>query len=154
MKTIEDLVLTSAAYTIAQEAMAQLRSAIHQLLSEHPAGLSEGQIGLALGLKSAQIEDSSTIAALMLALMEAEGAIALDSAASIWKVTGTAAADAHVKNQSKYDSFRVTKSETSFASIRVFTDSSSIDSSEPPSVRRARQAARALKVNSRSKKRT
>jgi hypothetical protein len=69
----------SAAYGLAQDAMAKLREAIHLLLAcNGDDGLTNAQIGRSLGIYSGHVGHEGHISRTLLALMEAEGVVQQD----------------------------------------------------------------------------
>lgn len=74
----------SRAYILAQEAMARLRSSIHILLEESPRGLTNAELGRALGIYSGHVGHEGHMSRTVLALMEAEGVVQQDSASKLW----------------------------------------------------------------------
>lgn len=76
----------SLAFTMAQEAMAKLRSAIHLLLEESPAGLTNAEIGRALGIYSGHVGHEGHMSRTILALMESEGVVQQDPTNKLWRL--------------------------------------------------------------------
>jgi len=62
-------------YTIAQTAMAQLKGAIHTLLSSNPDGLRNSEIGRALGIYMGHVEHEGHIPRTLLAIMQNEDVV-------------------------------------------------------------------------------
>jgi hypothetical protein len=83
----------SEPYTLAQDAMAKLRSAVHMILEATPVGLSNARIGRSLGIYSGHVGHEGHISRTILALMEAEGVVEQDKATKLWTLrTGEPAA--------------------------------------------------------------
>lgn len=74
------------AYILAQEAMAKLRSAIHLMLENAPAGLTNARIGRSLGIYSGHVRHEGHISRTILALMEAEGVVEQDRSSKVWRL--------------------------------------------------------------------
>lgn len=74
-------------YPLAQQAMADLRSAIWLLLEAAPVeGLKNSQIGRALGIYSGHVGHEGHISRTILALMQAEGVVEQDTASKCWRL--------------------------------------------------------------------
>jgi hypothetical protein len=74
-------------YYLAQTAMAQLKAAIHLLLSNAPAaGLRNADIGRSLGIYAGHAEHEGHIPRVCLALMEAEGVVEQDKSTKLWRL--------------------------------------------------------------------
>jgi len=77
---------TDNPYYLAQSAMAELKSAIHLLLSDAPDGLKNVEIGRALGIYTGHVRHEGHIPRTLLAIMEAEGVVKQDEETKIWKL--------------------------------------------------------------------
>lgn len=74
-------------YFLAQSAMAQLKSAVHQLLaSAGPPGLKNSEIGRSLGIYKGHVEHEGHIPRTLLAIMEEEGVAEQDKATKAWRL--------------------------------------------------------------------
>ena len=73
-------------YLMAQAAMAQLKSAVHQLLSERPSGMKNIEIGRTLGIYMGHVEHEGHIPRTLLAIMEAEGVVEQDRETKVWRL--------------------------------------------------------------------
>jgi hypothetical protein len=72
-------------YMMAQSAIAQLKAAMHQLLASAPSdGLTNADIGRALGIYSGHVGHEGHIPRTLLALMEAEGVVQQDAHSKKW----------------------------------------------------------------------
>lgn len=70
---------------LAQDAMANLRGAVHLLLANDGSeGLSNAQIGRSLGIYSGHVGHEGHISRTILALMEAEGVVRQDTKTKRW----------------------------------------------------------------------
>ncbi len=76
----------SEPYSIAQQAMAQLKSAIWLLLSQSPSGLTNAVIGRSLGIYSGHVGHEGHISRTLLAIMEAEGVVEQAPSDKTWKL--------------------------------------------------------------------
>jgi hypothetical protein len=75
------------AYLLAQNAMAQLKAAVHQVLSSAPAvGLKNSDIGRMLGIYMGHVEHEGHIPRTLLAIMEAEGVVEQDKDTKSWRL--------------------------------------------------------------------
>jgi DNA-binding IclR family transcriptional regulator len=75
----------TSAYHLAQQAIADLKSAIHQLLSEAgETGLTNAEIGRTLGIYTGHVGHEGHIPRTLLAVMEAEGVVSQDTQAKRW----------------------------------------------------------------------
>lgn len=75
------------AYKLAQEGMANLRSAVHMMLVQAPeAGVSNAEIGRSLGIYSGHIGHEGHISRTILALMESEGVVEQDKVTKAWRI--------------------------------------------------------------------
>lgn len=74
-------------YAMAQSAIAQLKAAVYQLLaSAPPDGLTNADIGRALGIYSGHVGHEGHIPRTLLALMEAEGVVQQDASSKKWRL--------------------------------------------------------------------
>ncbi|ESX18302.1 hypothetical protein X747_06440 [Mesorhizobium sp. LNJC384A00] len=74
-------------YLMAQSAMAQLKAAIHMLLSQAPQqGLRNSEIGRQLGIYMGHVEHQGHIPRTLLSIMESEGAVEQDKATKCWRL--------------------------------------------------------------------
>ena len=79
-------------YHQSQQALAQLKSAIHSLLSQHyEAGLKNSEIGRLLGIYAGHVGHEGHIPRTLLAIMEAEGVVEQDSETKRWAIERTIA---------------------------------------------------------------
>ncbi len=76
----------SQSYFLAQSAMAQLKSAIYQVLAEAPGGLKNSEIGRILGIYMGHIEHEGHIPRTLLAIMESEGVVEQEKESKAWKL--------------------------------------------------------------------
>ena len=75
-------------YFLAQTAIAQLKAAIHLVLSSAaPGGLRNSDIGRLLGIYMGHVEHEGHIPRTLLALMEAEGVVQQDKATKLWSLS-------------------------------------------------------------------
>ena len=75
------------AYASAQNAMALLKTAVHNLLSHGGhEGLTNAQIGRSLGIYAGHVRHEGHISRTILALMEAEGVVYQDTTTKIWYI--------------------------------------------------------------------
>lgn len=74
----------SNAYILAQDAMAKLRSAVHLLLEQCSEGLTNAELGRALGIYSGHVGHEGHMSRTILALMESEGVVQQDPANKLW----------------------------------------------------------------------
>jgi len=74
-------------YLLAQTAMAQLKAAVHQVLSHGPAeGLKNSDIGRLLGIYMGHVEHQGHIPRTLLAIMESEGVVEQDKDTKSWRI--------------------------------------------------------------------
>ena len=77
----------SNGYFIAQRAIADLKSAVRDLLQEAPEeGLKNAQIGRSLGIYSGHKEHEGHISRTLLAMLEAEGVAEQDPHTKNWRL--------------------------------------------------------------------
>jgi hypothetical protein len=81
-----------AAYQMAQEAMAGLKSSVYLLLQESPEGLTNAAIGRSLGIYAGHAGHEGHISRTILALMEAEGVVEQNAATKAWTLRPQATA--------------------------------------------------------------
>ena len=75
------------AYSLAQRAMADLKSAVYALLKHSPQdGMRNADIGRALGIHAGHIEHEGHIPRTLLAIMEKEGVVKQDSQSKLWSL--------------------------------------------------------------------
>jgi hypothetical protein len=72
-------------YTRAQKAMAELKGIIRELLSEHPDGLINAEIGRALGIYGGHKRHEGHISRTLLEALHNEGIVTQD-AKKIWRL--------------------------------------------------------------------
>lgn len=73
------------AYQIAQRVMADLKGAVCEMIASAPdTGLTNAEIGRALGIYSGHIGHEGHISRTLLAIMEAEGVVHQDKATKRW----------------------------------------------------------------------
>lgn len=75
------------AYHLAQSAIADLKTAIHAVLSQAPQGLKNAQIGRTLGIYSGHIGHEGHISRTLLAMLESEGVAEQDQNTKVWRLT-------------------------------------------------------------------
>ena len=76
------------AYHLAQRAMADLKAAVLRIISESgPDGLTNAEIGRALGIYSGHVGHQGHIPRSLLALMEAEGVVKQHASSKRWRAT-------------------------------------------------------------------
>jgi hypothetical protein len=73
-------------YMIAQMAIAQLKSAIHLLLSQSPHELKNVEIGRLLGILMGHVRHEGHIPRALLAIMEAEGVVEQNPSTKAWRL--------------------------------------------------------------------
>jgi len=73
-------------YNKAQKAMAEIKSAIHQLLTVNTVGMKNSEIGRALGIYAGHQGHEGHISRTLLAIMEAEGVVAQDKETKKWSL--------------------------------------------------------------------
>lgn len=77
----------SDAYSTAQQAMAQLKSAVFATLARHNSeGLANSDIGRSLGIYTGHIKHEGHISRTILAIMEAEGVVEQNKETKLWKL--------------------------------------------------------------------
>lgn len=76
----------SKPYLMAQEAVAQLKAAIHMLLANSPEGLKNSDVGRALGIYRGHVEHEGHIPRTLLAMMESEGVVEQDKETKVWSL--------------------------------------------------------------------
>jgi DNA-binding IclR family transcriptional regulator len=74
------------AYRLAQSAIANLKAAIHAVLSTSPQGLTNAQIGRTLGIYSGHIRHEGHISRTLLAMLESEGVAERDPKTKCWRL--------------------------------------------------------------------
>lgn len=75
----------SEAYNLAQRAISDLKTAIHSILMEHPDGLSNAEIGRALGIYHGHSgKHEGHISRVLLQLMQVEGILSQDEKTKKW----------------------------------------------------------------------
>ena len=81
-------------YNRAQQAMAAMKAAIHELLSGcGQSGLSNAQIGRALGIYSGHEGHEGHISRALLAIMQKEGVVEQDGTSLRWRLRSHAAGE-------------------------------------------------------------
>jgi hypothetical protein len=74
-------------YLLAQTAMAQLKAAVHQVLTKGPQdGLKNSDIGRLLGIYMGHVEHEGHIPRTLLAIMESEGVVEQDKETKAWRL--------------------------------------------------------------------
>jgi hypothetical protein len=73
-------------YMLAQGAIAQLKSAIHLLLSKPPHELKNVEIGRLLGILMGHVRHEGHIPRALLAIMEAEGVVEQNPSNKTWRL--------------------------------------------------------------------
>lgn len=77
----------SQSYNLAQRAIADLKTAIHSVLVDHKDGLSNAEIGRALGIYHGHSgQHEGHISRVLLELMQAEGLLSQDKKTKRWVV--------------------------------------------------------------------
>jgi len=71
-------------YLKAQVALAGLKGAVHSLLSKNPQGLSNAEIGRALGIYQGHKGHEGHISRTVLAFLEAEGTVEQNVETKVW----------------------------------------------------------------------
>ncbi len=71
---------------LAQEAMAQLKSAVHLVLEEAPHGIRNAEVGRLLGIHAGHVGHEGHIPRTLLALMESEGVVTQDPSTKLWRL--------------------------------------------------------------------
>lgn len=75
------------AYSLAQRAMADLKSAVYTLLKRSSqGGMRNADIGRALGIYAGHIEHEGHIPRTLLAIMEKEGVVQQDPQSKLWSL--------------------------------------------------------------------
>ena len=82
---------TNEAYHRAQAAIAELKAAVHFVLSNEPNGLTNAQVGRMLGIYGGQVGHEGHISRTLLALLEGEGVAEQDSQSKRWRLKEHAA---------------------------------------------------------------
>lgn len=78
---------TDSPYSMAQIAVAQLKSAIYRLLKERDGvGMKNSEIGRSLGIYMGHVEHKGHVSLTMLTLMEAEGVVEQNKDTKIWSL--------------------------------------------------------------------
>lgn len=77
---------TTEAYHLAQSAIADLKAAIHEVLSSSPQGLTNAQIGRTLGIYSGHKRHEGHISRTLLAMLESEGIAEQDQKTKLWRL--------------------------------------------------------------------
>jgi len=81
-------------YAMAQRAIAELKSSIHELLLRPtPSGLTNAEIGRSLGIYTGHVGHEGHISRTLLAIMEAEGVVEQDGESKRWSLRSHAPAD-------------------------------------------------------------
>jgi hypothetical protein len=74
-------------YLLAQTAMAQLKAAVHMVLSQAPAeGLKNSDIGRALGIYPGHVKHEGHVPRTLLAIMEKEGVVVQNQKTKLWNL--------------------------------------------------------------------
>lgn len=77
----------SEAYSLAQRAISDLKTAIHSVLLEHKDGLSNAEIGRALGIYHGHSgQHEGHISRVLLDLMQIEGILSQDKKTKKWLI--------------------------------------------------------------------
>ena len=77
----------SKAYRDAQRALADLKGAIHELLAAaQDGGLTNAEIGRALGIYAGHVGHEGHVSRTLLALMESDGVVEQDEATKRWRL--------------------------------------------------------------------
>lgn|GEM_PF-1360808 len=76
-----------SAYQTAQRALADLKSAVYQVLADAPeAGLSNAEIGRTLGIYGGHIGHEGHIPRTLLSMMQQEGVVIQDAGSKRWRL--------------------------------------------------------------------
>ena len=73
-------------YSRAQHAIADLKAAVYELLSETPAGLTNAEIGRRLGIYQGHIGHEGHISRTMLGLLERDEVVYQDEKSKVWRL--------------------------------------------------------------------
>jgi hypothetical protein len=73
-------------YRLAQSAMAELKAAVHFVLTNSPSGLTNAQIGRTLGIYGGHVGHEGHISRTLLALLESEGVAEQDPKTKYWRL--------------------------------------------------------------------
>lgn len=73
-------------YGVAQRAMADLKAAVRYLLLQHPGGLTNAQIGRALGIYSGHVGHEGHVSRTVLGMLQAEGVAVQDAKTKRWSL--------------------------------------------------------------------
>ena len=77
----------SNSYQVAQHAVADLKSAVYEILSKQPdMGLRNADIGRALGIYTGHVGHEGHISRTILSIMENEGVVEQDKKTKLWKI--------------------------------------------------------------------
>lgn len=73
-------------YQLAQSAIADLKAAVHFVLSNAPGGLTNAQVGRSLGIYGGHVGHEGHISRTLLSLLEGDGVAEQDSETKTWSV--------------------------------------------------------------------
>ena len=78
---------TSSAYRKAQRAVADLKTSVHELLALAPSeGLTNAEIGRALGIYTGHVGHEGHVSRTMLAMLESEGVVEQSGSTKRWRL--------------------------------------------------------------------
>ncbi len=76
-------------YQLAQRAMADLKAAVHRILSQAPvSGLTNAHVGRTLGIYGGHVGHEGHISRTLLGMLEAEGIAEQNPVTKLWRLTG------------------------------------------------------------------
>lgn len=78
--------MNASLYTRAQQAIADLKGAVYELLAESGSGMTNAEVGRRLGIYQGHVGHEGHISRTILAMLEAEQVILQDKETKIWHV--------------------------------------------------------------------
>lgn len=76
-------------YAVAQRALAELKGSIYSLLSTSNAGMTNADLGRALGIYAGHVGHEGHISRTLLGIMESEGVVKQDDKTKVWSLRQT-----------------------------------------------------------------
>lgn len=76
--------MSVSVYTTAQKALAELKGSIHSVLSESESGVTNAELGRALGIYTGHKGHEGHISRTLLGIIESEGVVVQDEKTKIW----------------------------------------------------------------------
>jgi hypothetical protein len=78
--------VTKSTYLLAQEAIAQLKGAVYELLEKNPKGISNAEVGRRLGIYQGHVGHEGHISRTVLGMLENEEVAEQDPETKLWTI--------------------------------------------------------------------